>query len=290
MKILFRAVLWLVALVVLAAVALISIGSLRLAGTIDVPDHAAPAPATSAERIEEGRRLADALVCAQCHGQNLAGTDFLDGGGSFMRLPAPNLTGGRISPEALERAVRHGVRLDGSALLIMPSSAFAEMTDEDLAALAGYIVSLPDTPSQLMVRSIGPIGRAVAAFQASEIQPARHTPQLASHQAAGRGAVARYTPLCVVCHGADFGGQVFKAEVELWAPNLTDHATGAGSWTLEQFGRALRQGETPDGRTLRADEMPWQGFSSMSDQEVEAIYDFLRELPSIDRPRPKDFA
>jgi cytochrome c553 len=286
MKTLFRAVLWLIALLVLAAGALISVGSVRLAGAIEVPDHAAPAPATSPERIEEGRRLADALVCTLCHGENLAGTDFLDGG-PFMRLPAPNLTGGRISPEALERAVRHGVRMDGSPLLIMPSEAFADMTDEDLAAIAGYIASLPDTPSTLMPRSIGPIGRALATFQASELQPARRTPQLASHGAAVKGAVARYTPLCVVCHGADFGGQVFKAEVELWAPNLTSHATGASSWTLEQFGRALRQGETPDGRTLRPDEMPWQGFSSMSDQEVEAIYDFLRGLPAVDRPRPE---
>jgi mono/diheme cytochrome c family protein len=285
MKTLLRALKGLVALVVLAAVALVTVGSVRLSGTVAVPDHPAPSAATTPEEIAEGRRLADVLVCTQCHGPDLAGTDFLDGG-PFMTLPAPNLTGGRVSAEAIERAVRHGVRMDGTPLLIMPSEGFADVADEDLAAIAGYIASLPDTPSELISRSVGPIGRAVASFQAPTLQPAKLIAQGSTHRSGPESPVNRYTPLCAFCHGSDYGGQMFSAEQTLWAPNLTSDPTGASSWALEEFGRAVRQGRTPDGRTLNADEMPWRGFSNISDSELEAVYGFLRSLPPVARARP----
>ncbi len=287
MTTLIRAAKWLVSLVVILAIGVITTGSIRLARPVPVPDHPVPAPDSAPERIAEGQRLTSTMGCTQCHGPNLAGTDFLDGG-PFMTLPAPNLTGGRVSAAGIEQGVRHGVGADGRALLIMPSEAFTEMADADLAAISGYIASLPDIPSTLKPRSVGPIGRAVAAFQAPQLQPARRIPQRESHPANSEGPVSRYTPLCAMCHGSDFGGQVFSAEVDWWAPNLTSHPTGASSWSRDEFARAIRQGQTPDGRTLSVDEMPWQGFALMTDDEVTALYEYLRSRPPVDRARPTE--
>ncbi|MBK6490148.1 MAG: cytochrome c [Gemmatimonadetes bacterium] len=192
MKRVGRTVAWVVTALTVVVLATIGVGSARLAAAIEVPPHDAPAAVTAPERQTEGGRLANAMACTQCHGTDLAGSDFLDGG-PFMRLPAPNLTGGRVSAAVVERAVRHGIGSDGRALLIMPSQAYAHLSDDDMADIAGYIASLPDTPRALMQRSVGPIGRAVAAFQATELQPARITPQADRHPASAADAVSRFT-------------------------------------------------------------------------------------------------
>lgn len=289
MKTLLKILGGLVVVIIIGVGALMAVGSARLAGDVDVSAHPAPAPATEPTSLDEGRRLADALSCTTCHGPELQGADFMDGG-PFMRLPAPSLRGDRLSAEQFERAVRHGIGSNGEALIIMPSDAYAEMADDDLAALVGYAASLPPLDATTLERSVGPIGRAVAAFQASELQPARRVEHATTHPGATAGTVSRFGGLCTMCHGADYGGQVFTAEQSYWAPNLTSHPTGASSWTLEEFGTALREGLAPDGRTLDPNEMPWGGFSKLTDAEVEELWQYLRSLPPVDRPRPPEFA
>ncbi len=289
MKTLLKILGGLVIVLVLGVGGLMAVGSARLAGAVEVAEHAAPPPATAQASLDEGRRLADALSCTTCHGPELHGTDFMDAG-PFMQLPAPSLTGGRLTAEQFERAVRHGIGSSGDALIIMPSDAFADMADDDLAALVGYAASLPEVDATTLDRSVGPIGRAVAAFQAAELQPGRRVEHATTHPGATTGTVSRFGGLCTMCHGADYGGQIFTAEQPYWAPNLTGHSTGASSWTLEEFGTALRQGRTPDGRSLDPGEMPWQGFSKLTDVEVEELWQYLRNLPPVDRPRPPEFA
>jgi mono/diheme cytochrome c family protein len=71
------------------------------------------------------------------------------------------------------------------------------------------------------------------------------------------------------------------------APNLTpDRETGAGTWTDEQFKRALRQGIGHDGRTLFV-AMPYANFHYLSDEDIEAIIAYLRSLPPIRHSLPK---
>ncbi len=289
MKLLLRGIAVIVVLIVVVSIGLMATGTVRLARAVEVADHLVPDPASSPATLQEGRRLADAFVCTECHGAELEGKDFLDGG-PFMRLPAPNLTGGLLSAEAFERAVRHGIGSDGRPLIIMPSEAFVDMADEDLAALSGYVASLPRVETPLMERSVGPIGRAVAAFQAETLQPARRIEHPTVHVATTVGAGERFGALCATCHGADFGGQEFVAEQAYWAANLTSHPTGASSWRLADFAMAVQQGRTPDGRQLEPSEMPWRGFARLSEAEIEEIWLFLRSQPPVDRPRPAEYA
>lgn len=73
-----------------------------------------------------------------------------------------------------------------------------------------------------------------------------------------------------------------------FAANLTPHASGLGTWTLEQFKRALREGKykgLENSRPLMPP-MPWQNFRNYSDQDLEAIFLYLKTLKPIDNVVP----
>jgi hypothetical protein len=68
-------------------------------------------------------------------------------------------------------------------------------------------------------------------------------------------------------------GAIFVEEGFQWlvAPNITpDMETGAGTWTDEQFARAIREGIGHDGRRLFP-MMPYVNFRNMSDEELASI-------------------
>ena len=64
--------------------------------------------------------------------------------------------------------------------------------------------------------------------------------------------------------------------------NLTpDQATGIGSWTEEMFIKTLRDGKHQgEGRPLLPP-MPWQMYRQATDDDLKAIYAYLRSLPAI---------
>jgi cytochrome c553 len=69
--------------------------------------------------------------------------------------------------------------------------------------------------------------------------------------------------------------------------NLTpDVATGLGSWTEEIFIKALRTGKhMGEGRDILPP-MPWYNYGQASDDDLKAIFAFLRSLPPIKNPVP----
>jgi mono/diheme cytochrome c family protein len=72
----------------------------------------------------------------------------------------------------------------------------------------------------------------------------------------------------------------------LVAPNLSpDPETGSGTWTDEQFRRALRQGIGRDGRTLFP-MMPYRLFHDMSDEDLESVIAYVRSIPPVRREVP----
>jgi hypothetical protein len=82
------------------------------------------------------------------------------------------------------------------------------------------------------------------------------------------------------------GGGVFGPFV---SRNLTPRANGlpAGR-TLDQFKQVMHEGtdfRTPPDGTPILQVMPWPVYGKMSDRELEAIYEYLRAIPSIN-PRP----
>ena len=69
--------------------------------------------------------------------------------------------------------------------------------------------------------------------------------------------------------------------------NLTpDLATGLGSWTEEMFIGALRTGKHQgEGRDILPP-MPWAEYRHMSDEDLGAIFAYLRSIPPIDNAVP----
>lgn len=84
----------------------------------------------------------------------------------------------------------------------------------------------------------------------------------------------------------------FSAWVGPWgisyAANLTpDNATGIGAVTLEMFIKSLREGKLKGvGRPLLPP-MPWQTIGQMTDQDLKAMYTYLKSIKPIHNEVPQ---
>ena len=73
-----------------------------------------------------------------------------------------------------------------------------------------------------------------------------------------------------------------------YAVNLTpDENTGLGIWTEEMFMRALRTGRHMGTSRPILPPMPWQLYSSTTDDDVKAIYAYLRSIPKVKNRAPE---
>lgn len=70
--------------------------------------------------------------------------------------------------------------------------------------------------------------------------------------------------------------------------NLTSDETGIGNWTEAQFKKALTQGKWKgmDGNRSLMPPMPWQNFSHLHDEDVKAIFAFLKSTKPIKNIEP----
>lgn len=80
------------------------------------------------------------------------------------------------------------------------------------------------------------------------------------------------------CHGPTLSGGPIPGAPPDWPParNITpDEATGIGGWTEADFVRAMREGKRPDGSSI-AEVMPWRAYAAMRDDDLKALWLFLR--------------
>jgi mono/diheme cytochrome c family protein len=75
--------------------------------------------------------------------------------------------------------------------------------------------------------------------------------------------------------------------------NLTpDQLTGLGIWTEEMFVRAIREGKHMGQSRPILPPMPWPAFKNYSDDDLKAIFAYLRTIPPIvnhvPEPMPPD--
>ena len=92
-----------------------------------------------------------------------------------------------------------------------------------------------------------------------------------SHQggSAKEGAVV-FAASCATCHGPEAAGGI--------GPNITSSVSaGIGTWTEEDFFRAVRTGVDDEGETLCA-LMPRFAPATLSDVQVSSIYAYLQTL------------
>ena len=77
-----------------------------------------------------------------------------------------------------------------------------------------------------------------------------------------------------------------------FAANITSDATGIGNWPEENFMRAIKQGKfkgIEGGRDLLPP-MPWQNIAQSTDDDLKAIFAFLKSTPPVSNIVPAAIA
>lgn len=247
-------------------------------------------PAT-AQALERGAYLYNSRGCADCHGANGAGREFMNDG-KGMRLAGPNITPGegnvvaRYTPEDWVRTVRHGVKPDARPVFVMPSEDYNRLTDEDLGALVAYVKALPPRMGGAAVLDLPLPVRVLYAFDAIQdaAQKIDHTlppvKPIAEGVTAAHGAYV--ANMCIGCHGATLAGGKIPGGPPGWAPaaNLTP---GEGSAMPRYkdagaFVAMLRSGKRPDGTPITV--MPFESLRALNDVDAQALYAYLQTVPA----------
>lgn len=282
----------LIGLAGLAVALLYIVSEARIKATYDITPAAIEIP-DDAVSIARGKHLVTSIVdCTGCHGPDLSGLALVDDQ-VFGLVTSSNLTsgeggiGGTYTDEAWVRALRHGVRPSGRALLFMPSHEIAKLSAEDTAAIIAYLKTVPpvdNVPAEDRVALMARILFLTGAFPLVPAELIDHNAPPAS--AVEAGPTAEYGEyLAIVCSGCHRqglnGGPVTGAPTDVPpAANLTPHESGLGGWTEEDFFRVLREGVGPDG--AQVDEfMPWMSFRNMEDYEIRAIWLYLQTLEPL---------
>lgn len=242
---------------------------------------------TDAASIEHGKHLVEAVgECVGCHTPNLAGQMFIDDP-NFARLAAPNLTNGQgginYSDQDWVRALRYGIGSDGRQLIIMPSHWYSYMNDEDLGAMVAYLKTVPPVDQAWPERSFSLIpGSILISLGAIPFAPeliAQNGPRTnpAPAVTAEYGEYLTNIAACRECHGSNLAGNT--SEGAPMGPNLTPGGAFA-AYREEDFLKVMRTGVTPGGRTL-SEEMPWVNYGKMTDEELQAIFTYLRTVEPL---------
>jgi mono/diheme cytochrome c family protein len=263
------------------------------------------------ERVARGKRAAETL-CVTCHLDSETGAltrkRMLDLPPQFGESWSRNITGhpvegiGSWTDGEIAYLLRTGVARDGRYtppwMIKLPNAA-----DEDLRDIIAFLRS--DDPL-VQARDVGD-QESRPSFLTKVLSrvafgpfpyPSRpvEAPPPANRVEHGRYlATALYQ--CHGCHSADFrtvddlrperskgffgGGNAMTDLSGQIVPtaNLTpDAETGIGRWTEEQFRRAVVEGIRPDNRPLRYPMLP---FRSIPDEQVSAIFTYLRSIPAI---------
>jgi mono/diheme cytochrome c family protein len=289
----------------------------RLQRVYDLPDEPLVIP-TDAASLERGRHIFQFRGCQACHsawgyaevpGQGADSTHMdlpsaripeMEGhvyleDPAIGRVIASNLTSGQggvayqYSDPSWVRAIRHGIRPNGTPLLFMPSTEFYFLSDSDLGSVIAYIKNAPPVDNVLPASTLSLTGRLVMTFvKGITFIPSELIPHSAPRPIAPEeGVTPEYgeylTYSCKVCHGLGMSGGVIPGFPSSWPPalNLT---FGAGSalpnWTEQGFMDTLRTGKTPDGREIRGEYMPWKSYRYMNDLELQAVWVYLKSLPA----------
>ncbi len=268
------------------------------------------------ERLTRGRYLAENVTgCFGCHSDryldryNFPLKTETRGQGGFlfdkklMGLPGslspPNITPYNLkdwTDGEIVRTLRCGVDKNGKALFpLMPYPNFSKLCQEDLYSIVAYIRSIkPVTNNPPATKLDFPVNFIVRTIphDAGAYPPPpdrKNALVLGTYLVNAASCAACHTP--VDGHGAPLPGMDFAGGMEFHFPdgstirpaNITpDKKTGIGDWTKDYFIQRFRQGKkmADSGTPVKPGEfntlMPWPEFGAMTDGDLGAIYDYLR--------------
>ena len=267
------------------------------------------------DQIARGRYLAHHVtVCLECHSTRdwarfsaplLPGTEGKGGwaiseaAGFPGTLVAPNITPaalGHWTDGEIVRAFTSGVNKNGDPLFpLMPYRTYRFLMAEDAEAIVAYLRTLKpinhkpprsalNFPMNLIVRTMPRPYRPPAPIDRSD--PVAYGEYLAI--IAG----------CATCHtphnqrqpiaGMQFAGGfqfVLPSGKVVQSANITpDVETGIGHWQKQYFTGRFRQFANATQLPLQDGMntvMPWTMYAGMTDEDLNAIYDYLQTVPPV---------
>ena len=318
-----KTVLKVVGIVLLTVVALAAIGISWLALRKPAQREAAAEKIEATpERLARGKYLVHHVsICTDCHSERTMayGLPFKpgrEGVGGFIwneqigfpgTLAAANITPdpetglGNWTDGEILRAIREGVRRDGTALFpLMPYGHYSHMSDEDAKSIVAYLRTLQPKRYQRPKKALNMPLPFVEKFIPQPLAGPVTAPDRSDSVAYGKYLVS--IAACGECHtpkddkGKTIPGREFAGGWEMHTPafrvvtaNITPHPSNfMGRATKEEFiGRfrafanftADTAPEAPKGKNTL---MPWISYSGMTDEDLGAIYDYLKTLPPVE--------
>lgn len=264
---------------------------------------------TDSAVIARGKHLVySSAHCIDCHQRANAdslialGQEVPLSGGVLFDLPVGKIYSKNITPDKetgigkytdveIARALRYGVHPDGTVVYdFMP---FHNTSDEDLTAMISYLRAQHPVHNAVPDHQLNLMGNAVKAFLVKPAGPTGEVPRsvLPDTTAVYGRYIAMHLAECNGCHtkrdmagaviGEPFGG---GNNIEGFiTPNLTPDPTGRiYKWTKQDFISRFRKGKLIPGSP-----MPWRSFGRMTDDELTALYNFLKSLKPIATEGPK---
>ncbi len=260
---------------------------------------ATPAFAQDAALLERGRYLVEVTAaCGNCHtpkgptgnipGRELAGGFAIDA--PPFRAVASNITPdpetgiGRWTDAQIARAIREGIRPDGSLIgPPMPFAFYRGLSDGDLAAMVAYLRTVPPIRNQVekstyripLPPNYGPPVTSVAAPADNPVARGEYLAGPVAH------CMECHTPLLPNGHNdmtrLGAGGQQFPGPGGVAiSRNITP--AGLGQWSDAEIARAIRTGVSRDGSRM-APPMAFYAYANMSERDMSDLIAYLRSLP-----------
>lgn len=254
---------------------------------------------SQSELIKRGEYLAIAGDCGACHTDE--GKAAFSGGHAIASpigtifstniTPSKSAGIGNYSEAQFAAALRKGVRADGSPLYpAMPYTAYAKVSDEDVAALYAYFmqgVKAVDTqPEQTALPFPFSLRFSMAAWNLLFLDSKPFTPDAAQSAAWNRGAyLVQGLTHCSTCHtprnflmAEQQNKSLQGASLGTWfAPDITAQTLQDQHWTRLMLADYLATGHTSNGATAGGPmlEAIDKSFSRMSREDRQAMAEYL---------------
>ena len=162
--------------------------------------------------------------------------------------------------------------------MITPSNHYSTYGDNDLAALISYMKTLPHAENKFSSREIQFPGSIIFGILACYSWPANQIPhdevggKIAPviDETLGYGQYFTRITGCYECHGENLAGKDPDSEGSP-DPNITRKGNPS-NWNFEESKKAMQTGQTPDGKILNPEKMPWPHYAVMSEVELKSLW------------------
>jgi mono/diheme cytochrome c family protein len=275
-------------------------------GNPPTAEHSRSAPAGAP--ASAGEYVARAADCTSCH---TGSPDKPFAGGYPVKSPFGIIYGSNITPDPdtgigswtqadFERALRRGIRKDGSYLYpAMPYGSYTKMSAADMAALWKYIHGLQPIHNEVPKNTLPfplSVRGGLAVWQGLYFKPGPFVAVPAKSQVWNRGAyLVEALGHCADCHtprnmaqGLEAKHRLGGAEIQGWyAPDISgDSLSDLATWSTDDLAAFFRNGKAPNNAKSLGpmQDVIHDSLQYLSAGDLHAMAVYLKDQPAAGTP------